>query len=537
MTDPVKARLILALHAHLPYVRIPDKKFPLQELWLYQALTESYIPLIFCFHELISEKINFKLTLSISPTLLSMLSDEYYKLKYQDYLKTLSELLRKKSSSSYGDQRYSMELLLNRIQIILKYYIEIKHDLINELKSLSRSGNITFMTSSATHALLPLFRFSENLIRNQIKIGQCVFKNEFGFVPEGFWLPEMGYYANLDKILNEFKIKYTFLESHSVYLGSVRPSYGNFYPSATKAGLKIFPRDLPLSNIIWAAGTGYPGDCHYREFHFDYTYSLDDSELKDHRIDRIPFGLKIFRITGNDKPKEYYNDKEAMEIVRIHSDDFINKIRERANSVRPHIKKTPVFTLPFDAELFGHWWYEGPEFLKQIIKKISASGDIELADPSEMQNETLEAVIPSECSWGREGFFKSWTNPECSWIYPELAHLDLRYRNISADWNAASFQALKEILLASASDWTFLISNDTSRNYGKLRLSEHINAAKNIIEGIETGKADDGFLTERNALYPIFECANEKQKSNNTSPNKHAAAQIQLRSQSTHPAA
>jgi 1,4-alpha-glucan branching enzyme len=508
MDNHTKARVILALHAHLPYVRIPDKRFPLQELWLYQALTESYIPLILCFRELIEEKINFNITLSISPTLVSMLSDEYYKTKYQDYLRTLLEILRIKSSNSEGGQKHSLAGLLNKIQTISNFYIEIKRNVISELKTLSQSGKVNIITTSATHALLPLFRFSGNLIRNQIKISQCVFKNEFGFVPEGFWLPEMGYYANLDKILSEFNIKYTFLDAHSVYLGSGRPSCGNFYPSVTKSGVKILPRDLPLSNTIWAAKTGYPGDYSYREFHFDYTYSLNDSELNEYQIDRIPFGLKIFRITGNDKPKEFYNHEEAMRTVNIHSEDYINKIRERAKLVKQHINNTPVFTLPFDAELFGHWWYEGPEFLKQIIKKISASKDIELIAPSEIENENLDIVIPAESSWGREGYFKSWTNPESSWIYPELAHLDVRYNNIMSNDNSkASFQAMKELLLASASDWTFLISNDTSRDYGKLRLTDHINTATKIINDIESEKVDDNFISSRHDIYPIFDCA------------------------------
>ncbi|MBN2401507.1 MAG: DUF1957 domain-containing protein [Spirochaetes bacterium] len=506
MSDTINAGIIFALHAHLPYVRIPDKKFPLQELWFYQALTESYIPLILCFRELIEEKINFNITFSISPTLLSMLSDDYYKIKYQAYLNTLLELLKRKTLNSDNGLKQSLTGLADNVQKISNFYISVKKDIIGELKKLSKSGKINLITTSATHALLPLFRFSDNLIRSQIEIGQLVFKKEFGFVPDGFWLPEMGYYANLDTILDEFNIKYTFLDAHSVYLGQDRPSYGSFFPSITNTGLKILPRDIPLSNTIWSARTGYPGDYRYREFHFDYTYSLSESELNEFQIDRIPFGLKIYRITGNDIHKEYYNHEEAMETVKVHSEDFINKIRERALLIKNHIKRTPVFTLPFDAELFGHWWHEGPEFLKQVIKKISILKDIALFSPTDLRNKNLDSVIPAECSWGREGYFKSWTNPECMWIYPELAHLDVRYKNVISKINTqASAQAIKELLLASASDWTFLISNNTSVDYGKMRLAEHINAAKKIIGGLESEITDHGLLTERHALYPLFD--------------------------------
>ena len=512
MSDSLKAKVLLVLHAHLPYIRIPDKRFPLQELWLHQAVTESYIPLILCLRELIEEKTDFNITLSISPTLLAMLSDDYFKQKYGDYLATLLEILRKKSINSENGLKQRFEWLLNKIQIISNFYIKTKGNIPGELKKLRQSGKIKLITTTATHALLPLFRFSSNLIRNQIKTGQQAFENEFGFIPEGFWLPEMGYYSNLDAILSSFNVKYTFLDAHSIYLGPRSPSYGSFLPSVTESGIKIFPRDVQLSNIIWSAKTGYPGDSRYREFHFDYTYSLTDFELHDFNIDKLPLGLKIYRITGNDKPKELYNHDEAMEAVNIHSDDFISKIRERAIAVKQHINKIPVFTLPFDAELFGHWWYEGPEFLKQVIKKISLAEDIELISPNDIENKNLEIAVPAESSWGREGYFNTWTNPECSWIYPELAHLDVRLDNIKSDddKSPASIQAMKELLLASSSDWTFFMSNNTSHDYGKFRLNDHLNTAKKIIDEIESGNTDNSFLKERHTLYPLFENMNNK---------------------------
>jgi 1,4-alpha-glucan branching enzyme len=504
MAKSDKIKIVLALHAHLPYVRIPEKRFPLQELWLFQALTECYIPLILCFRSLLEENINFKITLSISPTLISMLSDDYYKSKYEDYLRTSMELLRRKVSGAGNDLKNPICSLLNRLQTISNFYIESKRDIINELKTISQSGNITLITTSATHAILPLLRFSDKLIKTQIETAFKTFKNAFGYLPDGFWLPEMGYFSGLDKILTDFNIKYTFLDAHSIYLTDTKPTYGNYHPSITKTGLKIFPRDLPLSNTIWSAKTGYPGDPQYREFHYDYTYSLNNQDLAEFDIDKIPFGLKIYKITGNDRPKEFYNHEEAMCIVNIHSDDFIKKINERASLLKQHLKKNAVFTLPFDAELFGHWWYEGPEFLKQIIKKIAASKEIEFLSPAEFEDSNLETVDPAESSWGSEGFFKSWTNPECAWIYPDLAHIDARYNNIEDSYPEAVRHIMKEIMLASASDWTFFIANDTSGDYAKQRISEHINAAKKILSEIETGKPDVNFILKRDELYPLF---------------------------------
>ncbi len=499
-----KVKIVLALHAHLPYVRNPEEKFPMQELWLHHAITECYIPLILCFRELVNNNINFNITLSFSPTLLCMLSDDYYKTKYRDYLRTIGELLEKKISVCRDTElKEALLFLSHRIEKTSEFYNEIQGDIINQFSQLKGSG-LNLITTAATHALLPLLRFSPGLIQSQIDIGQKTFGKKFGFIPDGFWLPEMGYFADLDKILRKFDIKYTFLEAHSVFLGNQRPSYGNFYPSVTGAGLKIFPRDLPLSNAIWSANKGYPGHPAYREFHYDYTFSLNKKELAEYGVDKIPFGLKIYRISGNEQPKKYYNYKTAIETVEQDSDDFIKRIRERTLVIQKHINRTPVLTLPFDAELFGHWWYEGPEFLKQVITKIANSGDIEIVSPSQVEDNFSEQIKPAESSWGREGFFTSWTNPECTWIYPVLADLDSRYNELEIKNNATSSQALKEILLASSSDWTFLIANDTSADYAKMRLKDHLSSAGKIINSIEAGKTDEQYILKRNELYPVF---------------------------------
>ncbi len=503
--DLTKARIILALHAHLPYIRIPEKKFPLQELWLFQSITECYIPLIVCLNELIEEDIEFNITLSLSPTLLSMLGDNYYKDKYKNYLQTLRNLIRKISANPKDDIEHAVSALRHRIQKIADFHEKANGDIINEFRKLSQDNRVNLITTAATHALFPLFRFSEHLIDKQIDTGLREFEKSFGFRPDGFWLPEMGYYANLDKILRDNNLKYTFLDAHSVYFAKKNPTYGNFYPAKTDNGITIFPREMALSNIIWSAGTGYPGDYRYREFHFDYTYSLTDSELNDLEIDKIPFGLKIYRITGEDRLKEFYNPENAMAVIEEHSSDFIKKIIDRANQIGSRIDKIPVFTLPFDAELFGHWWYEGPEFLKKIIKKISASKEIRLVSPGDPDvTADLESITPAESSWGNEGSFQTWMNPESSWIYPEIA--DLYYRLIAASNSSekAVKQAFREILLASSSDWTFFIANGNSKDYGKMRLKDHISSAKKIIESIESGNIDEEFILQRESLYPIF---------------------------------
>ncbi len=499
--------MILALHAHLPYVRIPGGEIPLQELWLFQAITECYIPLIICFSELIRENINFNITLSVSPVLISMLGDDYYKNKYRRYLGLLNNIINKILNDDNNSVKSAVSQLEKRMKDASDFFESAGGDIINELKKLAADTRINLITCPATHPVLPLYRFNDDFVKSQIRTGLDIFEQSFGKSPGGLWLPELAYYTGLDEILESCNIKYTFLDAHSVYLTDNVPSCGNFFPSVTEKGLNVFPREMVLSNIIWSAESGYPGDPRYREFHFDYTYSLPGRMLDEAGLKKIPLGLKIYRITGKDARKDFYDSSVAMEAAMEHSDDFIGKIIGRAEEIGEEINRPPVFTLPFDAELFGHWWYEGPGFLKNIIKKISGSDEIKLIDPRDFPvSAGTETVSPAESSWGDGGFFKTWMHPECTWIYPKIAGLYNRLlaAQVSTGLRRAFSQANKELMLASASDWIFFIANNTSKDYGAMRLKDHIYSAEKIIESMEKNSIDEKFLSERENLYPIF---------------------------------
>ncbi|HAA89651.1 MAG TPA: DUF1957 domain-containing protein, partial [Peptococcaceae bacterium] len=84
--------LALVLHAHLPYVRHPECQTAVAERWLWEALTESYIPLLQTFFRLADEKIPFRITLSLSPPLISMLGDPLLQDRYWKHLHLSLEL-------------------------------------------------------------------------------------------------------------------------------------------------------------------------------------------------------------------------------------------------------------------------------------------------------------------------------------------------------------------------------------------------------------------------------------------------------------
>ena len=275
---------------------------------------------------LAGEGVDFRMTLSMSPTLLSMMGDEYYRGRYRDYLEVVLALLEKEALRAGEGAAEALGELTRRTGRIRDFYLASGGDLISRFRALAGTGKVSLITTCATHALLPAYRFSDELVRLQVETGLRCFRENFGFSPTGFWLPEMAYYARLDEILRGSGIEYTFLDAHSLYRTPTLPEKGSFSPARSEAGLLVFPRDLSLSAAIWSRMQGYPGDFRYREFHYDYTYSIPDRDFDSAGIDRVPFGLKVYRITGKERPKEFYIPLLAQEAVALHADDFLRRI-------------------------------------------------------------------------------------------------------------------------------------------------------------------------------------------------------------------
>ncbi len=493
-----RARLAIVLHAHIPRVRIHGMRFPLQELWLYQSMLECYIPLLRMLERLRADAVPVTLTLSVSPPLLSMLADDYYSKKFDDYLTVLGELLEGVRTRLGRDAARAVDSIAARIGEARSWKERHGSDLARAVARLDGEG-IELVTSSATHAYLPAWRHAPGLVKLQVEAGLRCFREITGVSPTGFWLPEMGYYSGLDRVLADAGIEYTFLSAHSLYTTPTVPPTGNFFPAVTGAGLRVFPRDAGLSDQVWSRSAGYPGDERYREFHFDCSWDLPDEERIARGVPRGLFGLKIFRITGGDRPKEYYDPEAASEAVREHVDAFMGAVRDRAREVRGLTGVDPVFTLPFDLELFGHWWFEGTDFLEGVFREAARSGDLALAAPGDFADTAgLPLVVPAESSWGRGGYGSTWLNPRVMDIYRKVSGLYARFRGMAHGVDGAHLYAgMWELLLAQSSDWSFGIDQESFSEYFMGRIEDHLGAAERIAGMLEQGMDDADFSERR----------------------------------------
>jgi len=297
-----KGSIAIVLHAHLPFVRHPEYPRFLEEDWFFEAVIETYIPIISMLERLVKDGIRPALTISLSPTLCAMLEDDLLEKRCRQYLENRMELIEEEISK-IGDHgpaaetaKMYRELFSQAYSIMNKY----SGDLITPFKQLQQAGQIEVITCSATHALLPLIIHPESL-RAQITAAADDYNDRFNRKTKGFWLPECGYDHRIPQFLKLAGVKYFFSESHTINYSRPRPKMGIYAPLKTPSGVMTLGRDAESAREVWSSKFGYPGDPAYREFYKDLGFDADYDYIKPYLHPdgvRRSIGIKYHRITG-----------------------------------------------------------------------------------------------------------------------------------------------------------------------------------------------------------------------------------------------
>ena len=539
-----KGYVSFVLHAHLPFIHHPESNDYLEESWLYEAISETYIPLLKNFKKLVDEGVNFRITMSMTPPLLSMLDNKLLQQKYINYLKNLIELSEKEikrttfnekmnNLSKYYYERYSEDLRLFRD--------EFKCDLISQFKHFQDIGVLEIITCGATHGYFPILYVNEKTVRAQIAVGVQTYERYFGKKPRGIWLPECGYVPEADKYLREFGVDYAIVESHGVLYANPTPVYGTLAPIVSPQGFTVFGRDMESSRQVWSSINGYPGDYNYRDFYRDIGYEADYDYIRPyiaHNGVRVHTGIKYHRITGDTDNKDIYDIQWAKDSAERQAGHFLNSRTEQIENASHYMNKPPIVLCPYDAELYGHWWYEGPYWLYILFKKVYYDEcNFELITPSEYMDKypEIQQCQPCRSSWGANGYSEVWLNPSndyahkhlhtagdrmCELAYKfkdsydvlndlnnQIKELKREKKNITSITSSSKYrntklqvralnQAARELLLAQSSDWLFIITNNTMVDYAHRRIKDHIGRFTRLFNELNSGKIDRKFLSE-----------------------------------------
>ena len=517
-----KGYVSFVLHAHLPFIHHPESEDYLEEQWLYEAISETYIPLLLSYQKLVDENVDFRITMSMTPPLLNMLSNELLQQRYIKYLKKHIELAKKEIERTKDNKeinelsKYYFERYSNDLYVFKDVY---KCNLINGFKKFQDMGVLEIITCGATHGYFPILYVTEQTVKAQIAVGVQTYEKFFGRKPRGIWLPECGYVPEADKYLKEFGIQYIITESHGILYANPIPLYGTYSPIVSPEGIVAFGRDMESSRQVWSSINGYPGDFNYREFYRDIGYDAPYDYIKPYIASngaRVHTGIKYHRITGKSEEKDIYNIQWAKDSAESQASHFLNCRKEQIKQVEPYMDKPPIILCPYDAELYGHWWYEGPYWLYVLFKKIHYDQNyFKLITPGEYIDKYPEIQICTPCrsSWGANGYSEVWLNSSNDYVHRhlhkignEMVDLANYYYNETDELKIRALnQAAREVLLAQSSDWLFIITNGTMVDYAKKRIKEHVGRFTKLYTQIRTDKINKRFLKdleEKDCIFP-----------------------------------
>jgi len=406
--------LALVLHAHLPFVRHPEAPGFLEEEWFFEAITETYIPLLLAFERLSADDVDFRLTLSISGSLLAMLTDDLLKDRYARKLDLLIELGDKECDRTWREDRAYHELA----KTYRHRFIEIRDcwrrhggDLVRPFRALQDAGKLEVITCVATHPFFPLLDRNWAAFRAQVHTAADLYERLFGRRTQGMWLGECGYAPGVDELLREEGVRFFFVDTHGVIFAEPRPVFGVHAPIYCRSGVAAFGRDMESSKQVWSAKEGYPGDPNYRDFYRDIGFDLPLDYIGKyvHGGDiRIFTGYKYHAIThASLHDKRPYDPHVAYERAAAHAGNFLFNREKQVEHLHSEMSRKPIVVAPYDAELFGHWWYEGPMFLELLFRKMQwDQSTVAPITPSGYLNEypTNQVATPSMSSWGEKGY-------------------------------------------------------------------------------------------------------------------------------------
>jgi 1,4-alpha-glucan branching enzyme len=448
-----------------------------------------------------------------------MLQDELLQQRYLRHVERLIDLARHEVERTAGqaDLNGLSRMYLERFEQTLQAFTgRYGCNILTGFKLLQEQGALELITTGATHSFLPL-QIVPQCIEAQVQLAIHQHHKTFGLPPRGFWLPECGYAPGLEDFLHRHHLGYFFVDAHGVLLADPKPRSGVYAPLYCPNGVAAFGRDPESSNAVWSARDGYPGHPVYREFYRDVGFDLPQEYMQPYLQEggvRVNTGIKYYAVTGRTEEKRLYNRAEALKKAREHAEHFLASRRAQIDRLASLMDRPPVFVCPYDAELFGHWWFEGPEWIESLIRlTASQPNGIEMLTPSDYLKRHPDNPIaqPSFSSWGNKGYAEVWLEGSNDWIYRHLHKAGERMVDIARRFNNAEGlrkralnQAARELLLSQASDWAFIMKTGTTVPYAVRRTREHIHNFNTLYEAIMTNKIDQKSLSRLERKYTIF---------------------------------
>ncbi len=540
----------LVLHSHLPYCRLAGR-WPHGEEWIHEAAAETYVPLLNALYDLREEGVDFRLTISLTPVLAEQLADldvrEHFLLYLNEEIRSATNDIPRFGEEGNAHLEYLATFYRDYYTHVRSTFLErFGGDMIAAFRRLQDEGYLEIITSAATHGYLPLLS-RDSSVYAQLRTGIESYRRCFGRPPRAIWLPECAYrpaYIDeqgivrpaLEEFLSALGLACFFVETHAIEGGrpvgkaagdvaigpyaaitrryvipmSEEPgtggtTYAAYYVVGSNRGLTdppvaVIGRNNRTGQQVWSADWGYPGDGDYREFH-----------KKDYES-----GLQYWRVTGprvDLGSKDYYHPDWAAHKVLDHAQHFAALVEQLLAEHHAQNSRYGLISANYDTELFGHWWFEGITWIKEMLRALAGSERVDLSTASDYlaQHEPQQVMAVPESSWGTGGTHWTWDNPETHWMWEpiyeaerRMEHLVDLYPQAEGDALAVLNQAARELLLLQASDWPFLVTTGQAKQYAIDRFRSHLNRFSQLAQAVESGstaearaRADELFQADK----------------------------------------
>ncbi len=506
------------LHSHLPYARQAGM-WPHGEEWIHEAIAETYVPLLNALYDLEEEGVPFALTVGVTPILAEQLADPLIVDHFVHYAAeraawAAADVARFEQAGDATMRDLARYYHHWYARTLTSFQDRFDKDLIGAFRRLQDAGRIEVSTSAATHGYLPLLS-RDSSIHGQLRTGVESYRARFGRAPKAIWLPECAYRPavveeeggrpvrrpGIESFLAEEGLRVFFSETHTVeggrpvgkaageaigpygavprrYAVSRQPAeqsepgttYQPYWVGDAPGQVAVLGRNNRTGQQVWSAAFGYPGDYYYREFH---------------RKDGVS-GMQYWRIGGagvdlGDKPP--YEPERAAERVRDHVANYVHLVEELLAGYHNDSGRFGVISSAYDTELFGHWWFEGVDWLKGVLRGLAGSKSVELSTASRIVEEhpPEQVMVIPESSWGAGGAHFTWLNVDTQWMWPpihaaerRMEELVARYPEAEGERRTVLNQAARELLLLQSSDWPFLVTTGQAKEYAGQRFSKHL---------------------------------------------------------------
>jgi len=534
---------VLTLHSHLPYV-LNHGRWPHGSDWITEAAIDTYLPLIESLRVLDAEGVNAPITIGFTPVLANQLASDAFRGELELYFEQRLAHCDEAPASlrETGDDHLIplVDYWRARLTRLRALFRASDRDIVAVFRDLEARGRLETISSAATHGFLPLLARDES-IQLQLDVGTREHRRLFGRTPRGSWIPECAYRPRgpwkplpdapttgerpgIEEYLADAGYEFFFADAHMARAGSPLGLYGQLVANElehlastpdpkweatrtpyrayrvnsayTTETVAAFIRDPESSAQVWSRFQGYPGDGRYLEFH---------------KI-RWPGGLKLWRVTGNNVDlglKEPYDPPTATAIASAHGAHFASLLATIATANPAH--RRGVVVAPFDTELFGHWWYEGPEFLANVYRSLRAQPVVRPVTAAEhlAANRPRSGLRLAAGSWGANGDYSMWLNDQTAWTWPTIWRLEEEFWTLAREAielpsaHEALAQAARELLLLQSSDWQFIISTGAVTDYAIRRFLGHADDLTQLLTAIRDGLVAGDMTSATNLAFEL----------------------------------